>query len=368
MWWSLLPLIVVLDLQGLLALWRGWVLEPTDETSNDYTIVVPVYGDPRYLRNLDFLRTVREHALIAIDTGTESMQALATRLAHEGWRIATVDLGSRVGPESIMYAVLKGNAVTTKWVVRMDADTFAIADIGTAVAAAERARAHFCSVKCLVADPSNVLEKIQAIEYAMAMRTRHYRPWMSSGACTLATVDAFRTILARHTLDFGTSGGDIESGQIAHHLRMRIRHVDFAVFTEVPPTVRSLFRQRLVWWGAGFRMTVLNIDSALRMPGFLFYYIALVWAGVYWKAGGVVDLERIAEYLPTLLLVYTAICFVTNWPVRSPWMIVFPYYSLVQATVMPICGACWCVTYLLRNRRNPRFTFGFRRGRYLAPA
>jgi cellulose synthase/poly-beta-1,6-N-acetylglucosamine synthase-like glycosyltransferase len=368
MWWSLLPLFLVFDLQGLLALWRRWVLDPTEESTTDYTVIIPLYGDPRHLRNLDFLATIRDRVLIAIDVGVDSMRALAADLAAAGWRVAEVEVGPRVGMEAIVHAVLRTDAVTTKWVVRMDADTVARDDLGTAVAAADRAGADICSVKCLVADPRNVLEKIQALEYAMAMRSRHYRPWMTSGACTLATVDAFRTILSRHTLDFATSGGDIESGQIAHHLRMKIRHVDFAVFTEVPATLRQLFRQRLLWWGAAFRMTVLNLDSTLRMPGYLLYYLALIWAGVYWKVGGAFDVGHMAEYLPTLLLLYTAIGFITNWPVRDPWMIVFPYYSILQATVMPVCGACWCVGHLLRHRRSPRFKFGFRRGRYPAPA
>lgn len=48
-------------------------------------------------------------------------------------------------------------------------------------------------------------------------------------------------------------------------------------------------------------------------------------------------------------------------------MILFPYYSLLQATLMPPCGAIWCIAYLIRTRKNPRFAFGFRRGRYVAP-
>ena len=68
------------------------------------------------------------------------------------------------------------------------------------------------------------------------------------------------------------------------------------------------------------------------------------------------------------MLLYTAICFATNWPARSRWMLFFPYYSLLQVTLMPVVGGIWCVTYTIRRRKNPRFKIGFRRGRYLTPS
>ena len=55
----------------------------------------------------------------------------------------------------------------------------------------------------------------------------------------------------------------------------------------------------------------------------------------------------------------------TNWPVRSRWMILFPYYSLLQVLLMPIPGAFWCLKYMLVNRTSGRYKFGFRRGRYV---
>jgi hypothetical protein len=67
------------------------------------------------------------------------------------------------------------------------------------------------------------------------------------------------------------------------------------------------------------------------------------------------------------MLAYTLACVVTNWPVRSRWMILFPYYSLLQVMVMPWAGSFWFVQYAIRHRKNPRFRFGFARGRYVEP-
>jgi len=367
MWWLLLPLLAAFDLQNALAYWRRRVLVPNAETTSDYTVVVPLYGHPRYLQNLDYLRTIRDNVVIAIDTGSPRIRPFALRLARDGWRVHVVELGTNVGPDSILEAVLESGAVKTSWVVRMDADTWAVDDLGRAVAAAQRDGAHMCSVKCHVARPGNVCERLQAAEYAMAMRTRHFRPWMTSGACILGKTHAYRAVLKRHSLNFATCGGDIETGQIAQNLRMGVRHVDFLVYTEVPGTWRTLFRQRLLWWGSSFRTIVVNFDSALRMPGYLFYYLGLVWIALYWKVEGDFHVERLAYYLPSLMIVYTAACVLTNWPVRSRWMILFPYYSLAQVIVMPWAGSLWFIQYAVRHRKNPRFRFGFGRGRYVEP-
>lgn len=366
-WWLALPLLAAFDLQNVVAYWRGLVLPLGDETTCDYTIVVPVYGHPRYFQNLHFLAKIPGDVVLAIDIGTEPMRVAAEQLRRKNWRVHTVDLKENVGPDSILRATLEAGAVTTTWVIRMDADTWAVDDIGRAVAAAERDGAHMCSVKCHVAPPKSLCERMQDVEYKMAMRTRHFRPWMTSGACIIGRTHAYRTVLARHSLNFATCGGDIETGQIARNLRMRIRHVDFKVFTEVPGTWRTLFRQRLLWWGSSFRTIVVNADSALRMPGYLFYYVFLVWIGLWWKVQDQLDVGRLVLYLPTLMIAYTVACIVTNWPVRSRWMILFPYYSLLQVMLMPWAGSIWFIQYAIRHRKNPRFRFSFGRGRYVEP-
>lgn len=361
-----IALFCLLECQNLMSLWRGWVLDLTDETSDDYTIVVPVYGDPRYFENGDYLWPIRERALIAIEVGTPIMEAFADKLASGGWRVARVRLDQNVGPDTIVKAVLESGAVTTKWTVRMDADTYATDDMGRAIAAADRVGADMCSVKCFVANPVTICEMLQEVEYRMAMLTRHFRPWMTSGACIIATTHAYLTTLKLHALNFGTCGGDIETGRIANHLRMRVRHVDFPVYTKVPGGWHSLFRQRQIWWAAGFRSSVVNIDTALRMPLFALYFTGVVWLVLYWRVSDIARLETV-RYVPLLIVAYTAICFLSNWQVRSPWMILFPYYSLLQVVLMPLTGAFWCLRYMVVNRTLGRFKFGFRKGGYSPP-
>jgi hypothetical protein len=103
------------------------------------------------------------------------------------------------------------------------------------------------------------------------------------------------------------------------------------------------------------------------MPLFALYVSGLVWLGFYWRDHAVFNLATV-RYLPVLLIVYTGICFLSNWQVRSRWMILYPYYSLAQVVVMPFAGMVWCVSYMARNRASGRFKFGFRRGSYTEPA
>ena len=62
----LVIVLLLLECQNLLAVWRGWVVDVDDESSDDYTVVVPVYGDPRYFENGDALAPIREHVVLAL--------------------------------------------------------------------------------------------------------------------------------------------------------------------------------------------------------------------------------------------------------------------------------------------------------------
>jgi cellulose synthase/poly-beta-1,6-N-acetylglucosamine synthase-like glycosyltransferase len=111
----------------------------------------------------------------------------------------------------------------------------------------------------------NVVTKLQALEYRMAMLCRHFRPWLTSGACFLARTDALREIMARHSA--WTPGEDIETGRTALALRMRIRHLDMVVHTDAPDSWSALVRQRRLWWAGTFRHWWINVDrNLLHLP------------------------------------------------------------------------------------------------------
>jgi cellulose synthase/poly-beta-1,6-N-acetylglucosamine synthase-like glycosyltransferase len=363
-WNSLMIVLAVglflFDFQNLLARWRGRTLGPSTRGNDDFTIVVPLYGDPKYFTNREHLLCYQANVLVAIDVGNAVMETFADELEREGWSVFRTRL-ARPGPPTLMQAALP--AVTTTYVLRMDADTRPIDDIASYIESMANDGADLCSTKVLVDDPLSSAQKFQALEYRMAMLSRHFRPWLTSGACFVATTDAMKRILDSHSMWF--TGEDIETGRIGFALRMRLRHLELRVATDAPDRWAHLYRQRRMWWAGSFRHTVVNLDrNALQLPLWSFYYVALVWAGVYFKWASLVSYLHpfvLAQTLLALFVVYAVVTVVANWQVRSWRMLVFPPYALVQSMLMPIVGSIHYVVLARRYGRLGRYEFGYRR-------
>ena len=193
----LLGILVSLDMQNLASRW-GRVLRLGDETSTDYTLVVPIFGDPKYFRNGDYLRRFRDQTLLAVNVDGPKMERFVKELREAGWRVHASRLTGRVScPEIVLDAL---GSVETEYVIRIDGDTISYEDPGRAVAAARTAGADLCSVKITVSRRETLIEKLQAVEYDMSMLGRHNRAWMTSGACMIARTSALRGILNGFTL------------------------------------------------------------------------------------------------------------------------------------------------------------------------
>jgi cellulose synthase/poly-beta-1,6-N-acetylglucosamine synthase-like glycosyltransferase len=120
------------------------------------------------------------------------------------------------------------------------------------------------------------MEKLQSIEYAVAMDTRKIYPWLTSWACMIARTKVIRDIMKNHSLLF--SGGDIEIVKLAKMLGYKVGHLHFEFFTDVPSTFKAWFKQRMAWFGGGFRHAVINMHQyTWRHPLFYFYTTFLVF-------------------------------------------------------------------------------------------
>jgi cellulose synthase/poly-beta-1,6-N-acetylglucosamine synthase-like glycosyltransferase len=335
-------------------------LAPHFERSSDYTIVVPLYGHPRYFADRDHLRREQANVLVALDPRGPGMRALARELETEGWRVALAT-PDEPSPPTLIAAVL--DQVDTRYLVRMDADTRCLEDIGRYVAAMERAGADVASTKVEVAEAHGIARRFQQLEYRMAMLSRHYRPWLTSGACTVATTAAWRAIFAFHSM--WSPGEDIETGRVAFALKLRVRHLDLSVETEAPASWRALFRQRRLWWAGNFRHTIVNFDkNAVQLPVWSFYYLGLVWLGVYFKWDSLIGYLQpfvLLQALFALFVVYALVTIVANWQVRSWGMLVYPPYALLQAILMPTVGSVYYVKLARSYGRLGRYRVGYRR-------
>jgi cellulose synthase/poly-beta-1,6-N-acetylglucosamine synthase-like glycosyltransferase len=355
----LLGILVSLDMQNLASRW-GRVIPLDDETSTDYTLVVPIFGDPRYFRNGDYLDRFRDQALLAVNVDSPKMTQFVADLREAGWRVHVSRLTGRVSCPEIVLDALR--SVDTEYVIRIDGDTVSHEDPGRAVAAARAAGADLCSVKIAVSRRITLIEKLQAVEYDMSMLGRHNRAWMTSGACMIARTSSLRGILASHSFWF--PGEDIETGVIAKHFRLSVRHVDMRFFTDAPETFRAWLRQRRMWWSGSFRMAFVNADQTLRFPLTFAYTVCVVWLLWAAKLHELLDVRHLAAVLPFVLLLYTGVCFFSNWSVRSRWMVLYPYYALFQALVLPVFGAFYYFWLWFRRRTLAppgRYRIGLRR-------
>jgi cellulose synthase/poly-beta-1,6-N-acetylglucosamine synthase-like glycosyltransferase len=353
-----LVLLILWDLQNLVARFRPPIsVDPWLSPSDDYTVIVPLYGDPRYFENRSYLEPLKGNVLLAVHAGDKGMDRFAVELETDGWRVHRARCHSRpIGVPEIVYSALKSGLVGTTYVVRLDGDSHAQDDIGCAIAAIARADADVCSVKVRVSEPRRAVEQLQAVEYDMSMLSRHFRPWLTSGACMVAKADVLRLVLAYHSRWF--PGEDMETGRIAKHFGFRVLHCDWSVYTKAPSTWRGWFRQRRSWWSGNFRHAIQNFDVNVRYSAWMVYYAGLVWGML---TGKLLAFVHEYEYIPLLVCAYTVVTVVANWQVRNRWMLAFPYYALFQVVVMPPVGAYFYVRLCLQRGRVGRYRIGARR-------
>jgi len=358
-------IVLLFDAQNGFAFVTRWRVKPGDARSSDYTLIVPVYGHRRYFDDREHLAPYRANVLVALDMAGTGMHDLAAELEAEGWAVHRTELPVPGPPRLVLDAIAAG-AVTTTSAFRLDADTYPIDDPALYVAKMAEGSVDYASVRVHVHRPGTVVERIQAVEYRMAMRSRRLRPWLSSGACFGGTVTAMRQVLEMHSMWF--PGEDLESGRIAQAMRMRVKHLDMRVETAAPESWRALIKQRRSWWAGGFRHAVINVDkNVLHTPVWALYISGLVVVGFFLKTQplvGAASLLTVARSFAILLVLYTVLTIVTNWSVRSPWMLVYAPYALFQAFGMPTAGAFYWAKRAIEQRHWGRYRFGYRRGRH----
>lgn len=350
-----LPSLIVLcmvafDLQNTVAYFRRGV-RPGTRSTDDFTILVPIYGSPEYLTNFGFLRRYKANTMLVVNATTERLVQWADGLEDDGWRIHRTFFPGKPTPPVMMRDAI--GAVSTTYAVRLDGDSVVKGDLGAAVASVADHGKHLCSTRVLPSRRKTLAEKVQGVEYDIAMRNRYLRPWSTSGACHIGRTDAMRQILASHTC--GYFAEDVEMGFLAKHFRMAVGYLDLTVVTDVPESFRRLGKQRRQWWAGMFQTTVVNADKMLYYPFRQLYYLGLVYLLFAERAAGLGFQWR---YLPFIPLVYMSITTLVNWPVRSRWFLAFPFYMMLQSLIFPVVGTWWFVRmrrkYGLRARLRTR--------------
>jgi Glycosyltransferase like family 2 len=348
-------LLFVFDFQNLLAWWRRWTLRvPTGgQGSDDFTVIVPLFGHPRYFANAEGLEPLREHVILSIEISSPPMAELADQGERDGWRVSRAVVADP-NPTKLLQAALP--MVDTRFVLRLDGDTVPDPGLDRAIAALDRAGADIASIRCEALNADTFVSHLQNMEYRIAMLTRRYRPWLTSGAGFVARTESLTYILALHS--HWPIGEDIETGRIALALGMKVRHLDYRIRTDVPPSWRALYRQRLLWWAGNFRHVCVNFDhNFIQLPAMTLYYVLGAWVAIYYHVWSLLSLHTMVVYTPIILGAYLVITAVSNLQVLSIWMVVFPIYAFVQTAAMPFLGMLKYTAMAWRRHSLGRYRF-----------
>ncbi len=358
----ILPLLyVIVDTVGAL---RGKHRRPAvvlgHRPSNDFTVLVPIYGDVRYLENVEYLAGCGAPVILCTtDAETPHFYAELSAIAarhdfslvcvsvpqprqeHSGRRATSGTIRDRVIREAL-------HQVRTRTVVCIDADTTTTRPLSELVGDFEANDLDFASIRVVPSNTSTILGKLQWFEYRVAMKMRLVAPWMVSGACHVARTSVHRRVMDRHSLFF--QGNDVEAGVLASALGHRVGHIPFEVPTRVPDRLKPFLRQRLAWSGGEFRLFAVNFRLIRRHP-FMWAYGAVVtllglplrWASLGSSTATLLTLGLVA-------CVYLAFCLYMHGRHWSWHLLIYPLYTGFLSLVMTPLGAFWYVYMAIKDR------------------
>jgi hypothetical protein len=345
---------------------------PDTAPCTDYTIIVPIYGNIRYLENVDYLRQYGHRVLLTTSQGeTEEFYDELRRIArkhdfrtHISSRLPSARErgGQRSGTratEGTMRDTIVLDAhdsIRSTYVVCIDADTVTDVSLDYLVGTLKEANLDIASVMLTAANRDTVLARLQGHEYRMAMRIRRVMPWMISGGCHVAKREVHRDLMRRHSLFF--QGNDVELGLLADLCEYRIGHIPFVVPTTVPSSFRGWFRQRRAWAGGEFRLFLINLHVSLRHP-FLYLYggiIVILLVPARWYS-----LVHPTLTLLIALALYLVSLVALNWKTRDASLLMYPVYSLFYTLVMVPLGVFAYVAMAIKYK-NVGFIRARRRG------
>jgi hypothetical protein len=312
-------------------------------TQEDFTVLVPIYGNIKYLENIAYLRDYGRRVVLTTTTNeTPEFNRELHRIAQENdFRIFTADAaGPRNGGRStggtIRDRIVRAASeryVTSEYIVCIDADTTTSTPIGEIVGALVANNLDLASVRLVPSNTDRLLGKLQAHEYRMVMRLRRILPWVCSGAFHLGRTAAHREIMKRHSLFF--QGNDVELGLLGYEMGYRVGHLAIEVPTAVPDRVRPWLKQRIAWSGGEFRLFMANPQIARQHPWYFLYGGVVVILLVPLRWWNIVDP---GWDLVTVFVIYWTILALVNWRHRDWALFVYPLYGMFNSLVLTPIG------------------------------
>ncbi len=250
-----------------------------------YYIMPTVYGDISYLKNVSFLKKYAKRVIICTSNyeTPEFYSQLRLICRKNGFRYIKAEVPVVKGiPVRNAYTIYtgvfkKGNQLKAKNsqpCILIDADTYSKQNVNDLVRTFVESDLHIASLRCEAAKTDSIIEVLQAFEYKIAMDNRSMDAWLTSGACNMATVKTYKKVFGLHSQFF--AGGDIEIGKIASVMGLRVGHINFTFFTELPDTLHKWYKQRIIWFAGGTRHHLINIGSYGWFHFFMLFYNSVI--------------------------------------------------------------------------------------------
>ena len=364
-WWPILVLalpafaILIDGVAGVRA--RDIVYTPGSGSHAAFRVLVPIWGNVRYLTNVDAALAPYGDRVTLCTTGDESdefYQALNRIAARHGFAVfVDAPRGAKRGSgrstggttrDRLICHVLVAGDIREPYVVPLDADSVPDGSLAVPVGELVRRGLDVASVRVMPANRTeSVLTRLQWLEYRLAMQIKFLCPWMLSGACHIARTQVLADVMSRHSLFF--QGNDVETGLLAERLGYRVGFIPFCIDTDVPATVRPWLRQRLAWAGGQFRLFIVNIRY-IRWHPFMWLYgggVTYIALALRYQSFGHSNWRVSATATGYLLLV---LFLYARSGAGAWWVLLMPFYVLVQSFVIVPLGAVWYVKMAIPAR------------------
>lgn len=356
--YMLIPWLSLLDIGSV----RANFIEPIDINkikthSPDFSLLVPIYNDLKYLKNIDFLK--KYGCRVVLCTTTNETPDFITEIekicVEYGFRLILCDIGSGdKNPWAIYsYAFFANEKVfgrvtrmiKSEYIIFIDGDTVVKESLTKLCGAMRETGYDLASVKVLPSKRETIMEKLQGIEYDVAMQTRLIYPWLTSGAGMVAKRKTIMNIMKNHSFFF--HGGDIEIGKLADMMGYKVGHLPMIFLTDIPSSFKAWVKQRFLWMSGCFRHSIINAHHNLRYPYHFIYFTFVIYILFPFK---IIEISKHLYFLPILISFYALLTYLVNWKVRNNWMIVFPFYALFQVLAITWFGVYRYIASSLKSK------------------
>ena len=203
---------------GTSSRWYSAVKLNPNMYSDDFSVLVPIYGKVNYLQNVGFLQDYGRRVVLCTTSGEsadfyQKLEAIAERY---GFRIFKSTYTSRSsGRKRSTSGVTRDTIVRdalnlvdlNSYTICLDADTTTEEPLETIIGSFAHSGGDFASVRIVTQTDGPAIVQMQRHEYIISMRVRKIMPWLLSGAFHIGKTNVMRQIMQRHSLFF--QGNDV---------------------------------------------------------------------------------------------------------------------------------------------------------------